>query len=431
MKPAELASFVTLSLFASRSFALSSQAHDQSVLSADNGATAEMDHKAYVEGLLAIHDNDPVAAMKVADPVYGAMLDEPRLLEIFGQPRQWMTEGDKLRLKQEGLSFIDLTNFEEFEVDSAFAEEVKSWPDIHQQTKVNEAVSLLNVDNLRKNLGTLTSFYNRFYRSEYGVKSSRWIFDQVVEIVTNAPPSTRLSLETFPHSFPQSSVIARFEPTGGRASSSSHQDVLPRIIIGAHQDSANYKFPMLPAPGADDDGSGTVTILEAFRTLVEAGFKPAAPVEFHWYAAEEGGLLGSQEVVKEYVALGKKVGAMVQFDMTGYVKPGTTPAVTLITTDVHPSLTNWTLSLAEEYCDSAVQGAKLFPGAGSDHMSWHRAGFASTFATEAEPFKDFNPYIHTVDDRLDLEDDAFSFEHALEFSKLAIGFAVELGGWMD
>lgn len=64
-------------------------------------------------------------------------------------------------------------------------------------------------------------------------------------------------------------------------------------------------WPFLPAPGkrpythahlcmlltsvsqgADDDGSGTVTILEAYRALLESDFKPNRTVEFHWYSAE-------------------------------------------------------------------------------------------------------------------------------------------------
>ena len=42
---------------------------------------------------------------------------------------------------------------------------------------------------------------------------------------------------------------------------------------------------MIPQ-GADDDGSGTVTILEAYRALLEADFRPNRTVEFHWYSAE-------------------------------------------------------------------------------------------------------------------------------------------------
>ena len=103
-------------------------------------------------------------------------------------------------------------------------------------------------------------------------------------------------------------MIARFEPARR-----SHTIKTPAIILGSHLDSANYEFPLLPAPGADDGGSGTVTILEAFRALVQAGFKPKVPVEFHWYAGEEGGLLGSQDIVSEYLYQRKDIGAMIQF----------------------------------------------------------------------------------------------------------------------
>jgi leucyl aminopeptidase len=63
---------------------------------------------------------------------------------------------------------------------------------------------------------------------------------------------------------------------------------------------------------ADDDGSGTVTILEAFRVLVTGRFTPQRPVEFHWYSAEEAGLLGSQDISLEYEKQGKIVIGMIQ-----------------------------------------------------------------------------------------------------------------------
>lgn len=50
---------------------------------------------------------------------------------------------------------------------------------------------------------------------------------------------------------------------------------------------APFCTPLTSTPkGADDDGSGTVTILEAYRALLESGFKPNRTVEFHWYSAE-------------------------------------------------------------------------------------------------------------------------------------------------
>lgn len=88
----------------------------------------------------------------------------------------------------------------------------------------------------------------------------------------------------------------------------------PLTILGAHQDSANYLFPLLPAPGADDDCSGTVSILEAFRILAQSGYTPKdGPVEFHWYAAEEGGLLGSQAIARYKKDQNAPIGAMMEF----------------------------------------------------------------------------------------------------------------------
>lgn len=87
-----------------------------------------------------------------------------------------------------------------------------------------------------------------------------------------------------------------------------------RVAIARLVSSRTDLFPLLPAPGADDDLSGTASILEAFRALAQHGFVPSrGPVEFHWYAAEEAGLLGSKEIVSEYKQLGRKVGGMMNF----------------------------------------------------------------------------------------------------------------------
>jgi bacterial leucyl aminopeptidase len=127
-----------------------------------------------------------------------------------------------------------------------------------------------------------------------------------------------------------------------------------------------------PSEGADDDGSGTVSILEAYRALITSDFRPVEHIEFHWYSAEvgssmcsttvlnfnacpkEGGLLGSQAVAKDYEARGVNVIAMsqvsrsyasglsiyqsfkLQFDMTAWVKEGTREEVGIITDFVDP-----------------------------------------------------------------------------------------------
>lgn len=53
---------------------------------------------------------DVVEAFRLLHPEQAAELDEPRLLQILGDGEaRWATEGDKLRLRREGVKFMDLT----------------------------------------------------------------------------------------------------------------------------------------------------------------------------------------------------------------------------------------------------------------------------------------------------------------------------------
>jgi leucyl aminopeptidase len=107
--------------------------------------------------------------------------------------------------------------------------------------------------------------------------------------------------------------------------------------------------PVADDSGADDDGSGTTSSLTALRALAEAKYTPQTPVEFHYFSAEEGGLLGSQAVAKAYEDKGIKVKAMLQMDMTAWVKAGTTESVGIIQDFVDPDLTSFLEELVGEY----------------------------------------------------------------------------------
>lgn len=90
---------------------------------------------------------------------------------------------------------------------------------------------------------------------------------------------------------------------------------IPQVIVGAHYDSTGGSSTAR-GPGADDNGSGVVTILEALRVIAASGFKPKNTLEFHFYAGEEGGLLGSQAVFANYASTGKTVLAVVAQGMS-------------------------------------------------------------------------------------------------------------------
>jgi len=278
----------------------------------------------------------------------------------------------------------------------------------------------LSVEGPKENLKKFTSFRTRYYRSETGKQSQEWLFSKIVEITNqHASDSLRklIKLSEFSHSWGQNTIIVRIE-----GSSSTDDGV---VVIGAHQDSINM-WPFLPAPGADDDGSGSVSILEAYRVLIAADFHPVRAVEFHWYSAEEGGLLGSQAVAKDYEARSVNVLAMSQFDMTAWVKRGTREEVGIIVDFTDKNLTAFNKALVDLYLDIPFVETKC-GYACSDHASWSKAGYRSSFTIEGA-FENMNHNIHSSNDRIDISDE-FSFTHMLEFSKLAVAFAVELGGY--
>lgn len=253
--------------------------------------------------------SDPVDALTFLNPEMAGKLAEPRLLRIAGErePRM-LTEGDKMRLRRNHTKFADITNFQDLYQDNISAMAGKAYlPNFTHQSLIKPLFPQISTTEMHDSLKTLSSFYTRYSHSITGEQSAVWLHDQIADIIKNAPFHTRISLSYFTHDFAQPSIIARFETKVADAS-------LPLTIVGAHQDSMNYLFPLLPAPGADDDGSGTITILETFKVLANSGYIPErGPVEFHWYAAEEDGLLGSQAIAKFKKETNSTIGAMMEF----------------------------------------------------------------------------------------------------------------------
>ncbi|KAK3995207.1 leucine aminopeptidase 1 [Cladorrhinum sp. PSN332] len=413
-----------------------SEIHVQAVLlPASEGPKRHGDHSVDKEMLEALKTHsDPVDALVALRPKMATALAEPRLLHVFGEREaRWMTEGDKLRLRRQKKKFMDITDHHEF-----YAQEKKqattsvagkaNLPALTHQNLVKPLFPHISTSRMREVVAHMTSYYTRWYGGTHGEMSSEWLRDHIAQIIDAAQFGTHISLEYFTHPFPQSSIIARFEP---KIRNASH----PLTILGAHQDSANYVFPLLPAPGADGDCSGSVSILETFRVLAESGYTPkTGPVEFHWYAAEEGGLLGSQAID---CAVQEGTGAEDRgHDGVSFIGRNATESIGLVATQADAPLTNWTIQLSKEYISIPAKIYEMAEQAGSDYMSYTQLGYPATFATEGDPMHngfpgDMDPYVHGVNDTMDIDDETgyFSFDHMARFAELGIAFAVEQAGW--
>ncbi|KAJ3159637.1 hypothetical protein HDU86_001646 [Geranomyces michiganensis] len=350
---------------------------------------------------------------------------EHRLIALGGNECEWMTEEQIFDLIRAGKRFIDVTDndidFSTLPKTQVLGTALPAKP--AHQSVIHPLLKEISEKQMEKWLTQLSEFRTRYFRTSTGKAASEHIFAEVSALAddANANRGMNVTVRPFTHSWGQSSVIARIEPPAAAAAKSGAVSPPEIVIVGAHLDSVNQWNPYFGrSPGADDDGSGSTTIFEAYRVLLAAGFAPSRPLEFHWYSAEEGGLLGSQKVVAAYKAANVPVLGMLQVDMTGYTPPNKKEILGIATDYINPALSKFLQSVAAEYCEVPWADTKCGYGC-SDHASWTGAGYPSAFTFEAA-FDDHSPYIHTADDSVD----HINFAHAAEFSKLAMSFAVEL-----
>ena len=77
--------------------------------------------------------------------------------------------------------------------------------------------------------------------------------------------------------------------------------------------------------GADDDGSGTVAVLEAAEAFARDAAKPRRSVLFVWHSAEELGLLGATWFTDHPTVPRDSIVAQLNIDMIGRGAPGDVP----------------------------------------------------------------------------------------------------------
>jgi leucyl aminopeptidase len=310
--------------------------------------------------------------------------------------------------------FMDLTGQPKFtspaplEVES-FKLNLEDRP-LTQGLYLDSSLALLDASRVSDTVKQLSSNRNRYYRSSYGVQAANWIADQFREVARNR---NDVKVELFSHSWEQPSVIATIAGQG------PHKNEI--VVIGGHEDSINqsaFGSREMMAPGADDNATGVATVLEVYRVLLQSGFKPDRTLMFMTYAAEEVGLLGSQDIANRFRKEGKSVVAVMQLDMTGF--PGAGNQIVFMTDNVSPELTKFSQKLMDTYV--RVRWSTDRCGyACSDHASWNRAGYSAVMPFEATMSTD-NKHIHTTRDLIGKLD----FNHGLAFMKLGLAFMSEL-----
>jgi|SRR5579885_446324 leucyl aminopeptidase len=283
---------------------------------------------------------------------------------------------------------------------------------IKYQNQVNQLLKTINPQDIWTDLTHFSDtskgqFPDRYAGSDNGVKAAQWLKTKIEDMAkaNNRTDVTTWTVATGTQ-YKQPSVVVKI--------GNSNE---PGVVIGGHMDTLNSSWEL--KPGADDDGSGSMTVMEVARTLISSGMNFKKPIYIIWYSAEEMGLVGSSYVVKDFKNKNIPVDAVLQLDMTGYANQND-PTIWLITDNVNKDLTAYLKTLVNTYVKVPVSETRC-GYACSDHASWDKAGFTASFPFEAK-FGNDDPYIHTAQDTMEV----LSQSHMADFAKLGTAFAVEL-----
>lgn len=183
-----------------------------------------------------------------------------------------------------------------------------------------------------------------------------------------------------------------------------------RFMLGAHYDNLPDS---INAPGADDNASGTSTVLEAARVFRNYNFPYT--VVFALWDEEEPGLIGSSAYAATVGNQNEILMGYINVDMLGW--DGNNDSIA----DLHtrPVANSLSLSGKAQQCNSVYNiglGLHIInPGSGNtDHAPFWNNNLTA-IGIDEEYDNDFNPYWHTLADSVG----QFNLPFYLKCSKLA------------
>ncbi len=123
------------------------------------------------------------------------------------------------------------------------------------------------------------------------------------------------------HLFNAQRYFATENPTAARLTPEQQEQVRARVAaIHVDYDSVHRVQPARRDSinnGADDDGSGTVTVLEVAEAFARGSVKPKRSILFLWHTGEEKGLLGSRYFTDNPTVPRDSIVAQINIDMVG------------------------------------------------------------------------------------------------------------------
>jgi hypothetical protein len=258
---------------------------------------------------------------------------------------------------------------------------------------IQSLVNQVNADSLASYTQRLQDFQTRLLFTDSGFAASEWIrqkfnsFGYVAEF--DSFYLTHTDYGTWPDTGYERNVVARIQGV-----------INPTrvFIISGHHDAIIWpdtQNAWIFAPGADDNASAVAALFEAARIFHNYTWEPS--IEFITWAAEEVGLLGSDDYARRVDSLNLDIGAVVNLDMIGWTNGGQLNCNIHHTYDYCLWLSSLFYQAGQLYAPELTYFEEYWPG-GSDDLSFSSRGFPSIWGAERWYYQ--NPNWHRPSDTL-------------------------------
>jgi hypothetical protein len=277
--------------------------------------------------------------------------------------------------------------------------------------RVQKLVAAVSEQRLDQLLQKLASFETRNTMAtadapERPLAAARqWMFDEL----KNASPRLQVSFDTYQLPKQGQRILRDVElrnvmavlpgKSPRRIYISGHYDSLARPVAGAGSPRAtempfDWANADNRAPGANDDGSGTVLTMELARVFAESGIEFDATLVFIAFAGEEQGLIGAKAHAQKAAAEKIQIEAVLNNDMVGNSRGGTgvvdSESVRVFSEGPEDSPSRQVARFVQRWATRYYPSHQIRPiarhdrfGRGGDHTAFNQNGFAGVRITES------------------------------------------------